>query len=247
MWLFSAPVGDEGVCVWRDNTQISCSDLGRWSQCITFDFGDETECIWSETSPSPCVEIRESCNSVTNYYDCITTGVVVDENCFWIYDNNDPDMMTGSCRSVDDNSLACFDITREDQCNNGLVDTFLEDKCFFDVDSCVFYCDTAKNKEDCDGFYGCCWIYSSAIVGSDDGICYSENAELSCEEIKRTSQCESGGEIFVLDGKCWIYDGLCKTKCNEVAVGICNSETRLDDCFLLEASGEKTSSCIDLV
>jgi hypothetical protein len=32
-WIFSKHTGDDGICVWKENNNYSCSDIKRYNQC----------------------------------------------------------------------------------------------------------------------------------------------------------------------------------------------------------------------
>jgi hypothetical protein len=144
---------------------------------------------------------------------CETPGSAVSssgetQECFWVY--NSSSEITGECRRKNDSDLFCNDIRRQTQCTDGLSGTSLENKCTFDNEVCMSRCGVlsinfcSNNRSDCS------WMYSDN--NSIDGICYAKNdTAITCKNISnRGTQCEDGGGVYNIIGKCAVYNGVCE-------------------------------------
>jgi hypothetical protein len=189
---------------------------------------------------------------------CEVPGLVVsgegEVTCIWIYSENSGN--TGSCREKNDTTLECGDVKNSVQCEEGLAGTFLAEKCIYDGGECKFYCKELKTNFSCNTREDCSWIYNSEESGDnddEDGICYEKKVtDISCEDISRISQCESGGDLDELNDQCDVYvydnDTLCKKKCSLLKTSTeCMSSERQNDCYFLEDFNGIPSSCIDQV
>jgi hypothetical protein len=167
----------------------------------------------------------------------------------WIYDNIDTNLKTGRCEDKTSDKLTCENIIRKGQCEEGLNETFLEDKCTFYDNKCISKCNLV-NKITCNNRDDCSWIYSDNSIDNEDGICYPKNdSKISCEIFKRDDQCLNGGNIINLNDICKIYDKTCKMKCDKLTLNSdgCTSNDRKNDCYLLEGSNEISQKCVDYV
>jgi hypothetical protein len=81
------------------------------------------------------------------------------------------------------------------------------------------------------------------------GICVAVNEQdISCGDISRTTQCESGGGVAVLSGKCGLYNNNCKLLCSEINETTCKGNNRSSECFWLEKNGTQfLGGCVNKV
>jgi hypothetical protein len=95
---------------------------------------------------------------------------------------------------------------------------------------------------------GCTWIYGTNDGGNSNGSCIAVSEQsIICENLNRTSQCESGGGITSLADKCGLYNNECKTLCSEIDKNTCKN-IRSSDCFWLEENGtEYSGECVNKV
>jgi hypothetical protein len=203
-----------------------------------------------------CVNISESCDAIVEVDICLTPGTAVEPStstpydCFWVYDN-DLDLNSGTCENKDDNNLKCEDILTKNQCENGLTETFLNDKCTYYDDICLLKCELIERVE-CDIRIDCSWIYNNNADDNYDGSCYSKNeTNIFCNNIQREGQCNDGGEIDKLKDKCEIYDGTCKVRCDKLLLDDsddgCEFDDRKNDCYLLSGRDDIPGRCVNFV
>lgn len=78
-------------------------------------------------------------------------------------------------------------------------------------EKCVVSCDELHDQDSCAEPY-CTWLYSSPV--GDNGLCVNKSSTLySCTDIKRITQCASGGDLNLLSNMCYIESGLCISAC----------------------------------
>jgi hypothetical protein len=214
----------EGCC----EVKKSCEGVDEKAACHEYEITKDDDCLWveDEVSGQECQKVYTTCDEVTQGpITCESSGIAatrsgsswVDvQDCFWLYNNSDSSVNTGTCRSKTDSSLECLKVYRSSQCTQNDVDKFNTN---------------------------CYWIYNES--SGEGGTCYSkENTSLTCGDIKRSEQCTDGVGIINLADKCALYSGICKTKCSLLGTGQeCTSGDRGNDCFLLENADESANSC----
>jgi hypothetical protein len=78
---------------------------------------------------------------------------------------------------------------------------------------CVDECYSLMSREDCGRWEYCAWMFSR--YSGDDGRCiWKKEHNYSCSDIKRFSDCSTGGNISVLFEKCEFYKGRCRERCS---------------------------------
>jgi hypothetical protein len=84
---------------------------------------------------------------------------------------------------------------------------------------------------------------------------YFFQSQVSCGDIATDAECTGPSAVTGTnyDGKCGVYDGVCKLKCEEITGDdgddICNN-TRSSDCFLIlanESNGVYLNTCANKV
>jgi hypothetical protein len=237
-WLYSSDSGsgDDGWCKYKKDYTIPCSDVKRQEQCGNYGqsvFG--IRCEW-ESSTSSCEEITPTCSNVYDIDICNEISeVFIPGGCFWLYDNSDFNVNTGTCRSKSDSSLECLEVYRSSQCTQNDV-TNLGNNCF--------------------------WLYDNSDFNVNTGTCRSKSdSSLECLEVYRSSQCTQN-DVTNLGNNCfWLYDsgdtnvntGTCRSKsdssleCLEVyRSSQCtqNDVTNLgNNCFWLMGNGSTPARC----
>jgi hypothetical protein len=116
-------------------------------------------------------------------------------------------------------------------------------------------CEKVRNDSQCNTILddSCTYIYS--FPEGSYGLCVEKTTEeIECDDIKRNSQCEVGGEIISLLDKCGIYeDGSgnsgCETKCSMINDETICGRGRSRDCFWLmnDVSNSLTTQCLNKV
>jgi hypothetical protein len=111
-----------------------------------------------------------------------------------------------------------------------------------------------KNDSQCERVLGgtCTYIYSYESTSSTVGTCESKNTnDVICNDIKRSSQCDDGGNILSLNGMCGLYGPTCETLCSNIGDEDICKDDRSDDCFWLIQSenhfSDLSTLCIDKV
>jgi hypothetical protein len=208
------------------------------------------QCTSSSTLSGICDIYNYVCKVKCSTFTSRDTCTEERDHCFWLFDSPSSSSDSGVCKSKTDPSLECIQVKRESQCGDELVGTLLEGICTFytAASTCVKKCELLSGSSNCRSD-DCGFIYLSEDGNDDGGSCYAKNSTHTCEEINRSSQCVSGGNIGVLNGKCGIYGGICKTKCSELGTEIttCTSDNRVNDCFLLENGDGSANSCVNKV
>jgi hypothetical protein len=143
-------------CIWVSGEttkcqtiKYSCNEILSKATCernggaISSSSGENLSCVWveEESLGKRCQEIRE-CDNIETLIICNqinttnTTG-----GCIWLYDNNNEDSKSGTCKGKMNNLLKCENILRLSQCEeDDLGDTFLSDKCGIYEDRCEEKC-----------------------------------------------------------------------------------------------------------
>jgi hypothetical protein len=189
-------------------------------QCSTVTLADGGSCVWvnkglgTAAANERCVEVKDTCNIIEEGDVCETTGAAKTSEsgsgsesggCFWIYKYDDNDV--GICSSKMNESLVCNDVIRENQCKNGLSDTFLNEKCIFYNEECISRCEILEINSCNIRSNDCIWIYSDNDDDNNDGSCYAKNdTDIKCDTFHRDSQCVNGGDIDRLNNKCIIIE-----------------------------------------
>jgi hypothetical protein len=183
-------LGESKTCIWvtgeENNYQCAkvetkCESIKRDKTCPSSGVAGNRKCVWVEEEESDyqCAEVETTCEGITRQKRCGATGTVESEtlSCFWIYNTNDENINTGTCRNMNDESLLCSNIIRNSQCSNGLSGTFLNEKCTFYGGNCIWRCGVLS-KGDCENRANndCSFIFS--VTEGDDGKCYAKNGTL---------------------------------------------------------------------
>jgi hypothetical protein len=100
-WLYNESEGEEGSCKDKDDSNLSCDDVKRPSQCALSNVDNlkEKKCIWVLNT---CYNVMTTCESITVNGDvCETNGSAVSSSgetlkCLWLEENTTEDVI-GRC------------------------------------------------------------------------------------------------------------------------------------------------------
>jgi hypothetical protein len=118
---------------------LTCETIENENQCSNSASLLNMKCVWIASSSPRCEEVVNSCNASGIVDDkdwCITLNAAVGENnsvinCFWLYNSANEGTNDGVCRDKANTSLTCNNAKRKDQCEDGNVDKFGGDNCFW--------------------------------------------------------------------------------------------------------------------
>jgi hypothetical protein len=106
------------------------------------------------------------------------------------------------------------------------------------------------NRKQCEEIFSssCTYLYSSN--DGNNGKCVEKGDDtLKCNNINRSDECEDGGGITSLNGKCALYETLrCEVKCSGIDENTCR-DGRSGDCFWIVGNESILieSECVDKV
>jgi hypothetical protein len=109
---------------------------------------------------------------------------------------------------------------------------------------CVDDCDSIMNREDCRKWEYCRWFFLRYT--GDAGRCvWRTSEEYKCSDIKRYSECESGGRMDILLNKCEYnyYKDKCERRCELYSSS--SSECEIeggDECYWLKEDEENNDN-----